>query len=121
MSAVIQYLYILKKMNLFILELCCVAWRIQFPSPHTEPLPPAVEAWSLNPWTTREVPNKINVKMICLKIIYDIPSAGYMSSPQDFPVKKGLLDIQNANNATNNIMSTQVYYAHATYLLSDTL
>ena len=59
--------------------------------------------------------------MIRLKIIYDIPSAGYISSPQDFPVKKGLLDIQNANNATNNIMSTQVYYAHTTYLLSDTL
>ena len=26
------------------------------PPPGTEPVPPAVEAWSLNHWTTKEVP-----------------------------------------------------------------
>ena len=30
--------------------------RILVPWPGTEPVPPAVEAWSLNHWTTREVP-----------------------------------------------------------------
>ena len=36
--------------------LCCVACRILVPRPATKPTPPAVEAWSLNNWTTREVP-----------------------------------------------------------------
>ena len=31
------------------------ACAILAPHPRTEPLPPAVEAWSLNQWTTREV------------------------------------------------------------------
>ena len=32
------------------------AWGILVPWPGIEPVPPAVEAWSLNHWTTREVP-----------------------------------------------------------------
>ena len=48
-------------------------------------------------------------------------SAGYISSLlSTFLLIKSLLDTQNANNSTNNIMSTQVYYAHSTYLLSNT-
>ena len=27
------------------------------PQPGTEPMPPALVVWSLNHWTTREVPN----------------------------------------------------------------
>ena len=34
----------------------CVACGILAPRPGTEPVPPAVEAWSLNHWTAREVP-----------------------------------------------------------------
>ena len=45
---------------LFVL-LCCVvfvvlACGILVPPPGIEPMPTAVEAWSLNHWTAREVP-----------------------------------------------------------------
>ena len=33
-----------------------VACRILVPQPGIKPVPPAVEAWSLNHWTAREVP-----------------------------------------------------------------
>ena len=36
-----------------------VACRVLVPQPGIEPGPPAVEAQSLNPWTTREVPGKV--------------------------------------------------------------
>ena len=32
------------------------AWKILVPRPGTEPMPPALGVWSLNHWTTREVP-----------------------------------------------------------------
>ena len=32
--------------------------RNRVPQPRIEPMPPAVEAWSLNHWTTREVPGR---------------------------------------------------------------
>ena len=35
---------------------CCTAYGILIPRPGIEPMPPALEAWSLNHWTTREVP-----------------------------------------------------------------
>ena len=38
-----------------------VACRILVPQPGIEPSPPAVEAQSLNYWTAREVPNKLNL------------------------------------------------------------
>ena len=41
---------------LFNFWLHCMACRILVPRPGIEPTPPAVEAWSLNHWTTREVP-----------------------------------------------------------------
>ena len=34
----------------------CVARRILVPSSGVKPVPPAVEAWNPNHWTTREVP-----------------------------------------------------------------
>ena len=34
----------------------CVSCGILVPRPGIEPLPLALEAWSLNRWTTREVP-----------------------------------------------------------------
>ena len=34
----------------------CSPWRIFIPWSGVEPLPPAVEAWSLNHWTTKVVP-----------------------------------------------------------------
>ena len=33
-----------------------MAYRILVPQPGIEPMPPEVEAWSLNHWTAREVP-----------------------------------------------------------------
>ena len=37
---------------------CGVACRILIPLPGIKPVPSAVEAWSLNHWTTREAPAK---------------------------------------------------------------
>ena len=36
----------------------CAMWHVGIivPQPGIEPMPPAVEAWSLNHWTAREVP-----------------------------------------------------------------
>ena len=31
-------------------------WDLSSPRPGIEPVPPELEAWSLNHWTTREVP-----------------------------------------------------------------
>ena len=46
-----------------------VACGILVPQPGTEPMPPAVEAWSLNHWTAREVPHEyllsINYMQYC--------------------------------------------------------
>ena len=42
--------------NLFIYRLCHAACEILAPQPGTEPRPPALEAWSPNYWTAREVP-----------------------------------------------------------------
>ena len=36
--------------------MCHTAWHVKLPQPGIEPMPPAVEEWSLNHWTTREVP-----------------------------------------------------------------
>ena len=40
---------------LFCFWLCHTACRILVPQPGIKPAPPALEAWSLNHWTTREV------------------------------------------------------------------
>ena len=37
------------------------AWEILVPQPGVEPAPPALEAQSLNHWTTREVPTLLCV------------------------------------------------------------
>ena len=48
-----------KENNFFFFFLPCrEARRILVPRPGIEPAPPAVEAQSLNCWTTREVPEK---------------------------------------------------------------
>ena len=33
----------------------CTAWHVELPGLGIEPLPPAVETWHLNHWTTGEV------------------------------------------------------------------
>ena len=38
---------------------CCTACRLLVPPPGIEPMPPAVEAWSLNRWAAREVPVQV--------------------------------------------------------------
>ena len=40
----------------FVVWQCCEACRILVPWPGTEPMPAAVERWSSNHWTAREVP-----------------------------------------------------------------
>ena len=45
-------------LNLFIWP-CRAACRILVPRPGTEPMPPAVEAWSPNHCTAREVPRRL--------------------------------------------------------------
>ena len=39
------------------------AHGILVPQPGMEPTPPAVEAWSVNYWTAREVPNSIQLSV----------------------------------------------------------
>ena len=43
-------------LSLFFFWLHCTACGILVPRPGIEPAPPALEAWSLNHWTAREVP-----------------------------------------------------------------
>ena len=43
----------------------CAACRILVPQPGIEPVPPAVEARSLNHWTAREVPIGLFLQLIC--------------------------------------------------------
>ena len=52
---------------------CCAVCRILGPQPGIKPTPPALEAWNLNHWTTREVPvfifninNNMKVTQSCL-------------------------------------------------------
>ena len=47
----------LLKLKIFFLVfwLYCMEGVILFPQPGTKPMPLAVEVWSLNHWTTREV------------------------------------------------------------------
>ena len=40
-----------------------MACRILVPQPGIEPVPPAVEVWSLNHWTTKEVPLKTPISI----------------------------------------------------------
>ena len=40
---------------------CCAACRVLVLQPQIEPKPPTVEAWSLNHWTTREVPKRLGL------------------------------------------------------------
>ena len=35
----------------------CTARHVELPQPGIEPMPPAVEAWSVNHWITKEVQN----------------------------------------------------------------
>ena len=51
---------------LFIFWPSRTACRVVVPQPGIESMPPEVEGWSPNPWTTREVPSKGNSeKMLC--------------------------------------------------------
>ena len=47
------------------IELNCVACGILFPWGRIKPMPPEVEAGSLNHWTAREIPNAIHCKKLC--------------------------------------------------------
>ena len=42
--------------------LCCMACRILIPYPGIKPMPPEVEAWSLNHWPTREFPGAVSLE-----------------------------------------------------------
>ena len=45
-----------------------VACRILVPSPGTEPMPPAMEAWSLTYWTAKEVLGSIFLNMVSARV-----------------------------------------------------
>ena len=49
--------FFFKSFNFFGHKAC----RILLPQPEIEPTPPALEAWSLNPWITKEVPFGVSV------------------------------------------------------------
>ena len=48
--------------------LCHGACRILVPQPGIEPMAPAVEAWSLNLWTAREVPGVCVIECTCVSV-----------------------------------------------------
>ena len=52
----------------FLFGLWQVACRILVPRPRMEPMLPAVEAWSLNHWTVREVPEHPPFTKICVNM-----------------------------------------------------
>ena len=45
-----------------------MACRILVPSPGIEPMPPAVEAWSLTNWTAKEVLGSIFLNMVLVRV-----------------------------------------------------
>ena len=49
----------------------CAAHEILVPKPGLEPKPPALEAQSLNLWTTREVPLLVSFHLLCFTNIYE--------------------------------------------------
>ena len=40
---------------------CGTIWHVELPQLEMELMPPAVEVWSLNPWTAREVPHFLTI------------------------------------------------------------
>ena len=57
------------------------AYGILVPQPGMEPVPPAMGAWRLNLWTTREVPKySVRFSDICIhNAVYTIPSPLFSS------------------------------------------
>ena len=49
-----------KYVHFFFPSVCHMACGILVLQPGVKPMPPAVEAWSVNPWTTREVPESMS-------------------------------------------------------------
>ena len=49
-----------KYVHFFFTSVCHMACGILVLQPGVKPMPPAVEAWSFNPWTTREVPESMS-------------------------------------------------------------
>ena len=47
-----------------------MAYGTLVPQPGIELMPPALEAWSLNHWTAREVPKDFNLKTTFLNILH---------------------------------------------------
>ena len=45
-----------------------MACRILVPSPGIEPMPPAVEAWSLTYWTAKEVLGSIFLNVVLVRV-----------------------------------------------------
>ena len=46
-----------------------IVWHVELPLPGIEPMPPAVEAWNLNHWTTREIPRQVYIFLTFLCLI----------------------------------------------------
>ena len=61
--SLLAYIFTLIFIIFLFIWLCPVACGILVPQPGIKPAPPALEVWSLNHWTTREVPAYIfNIK-----------------------------------------------------------
>ena len=76
------------------------ACGILVPRPGIQPVPPAVEAWSLNHWTTREVPTLSNFYLIYLDFIC---TESWRTFASDLPPS---FTGQNFGNLTKNRQST---------------
>ena len=47
----------------------CILWHAQLPQPGIEPLPSAVEVWSLNNWTPREIQIYFLLEYNCFTVL----------------------------------------------------
>ena len=56
LSSIIMFQTIFKKLIKVLFIYFLTSWHVELPWPGVEPMPPAVEAQSLNHWTTKEVP-----------------------------------------------------------------
>ena len=78
----------------FFFCLPCGACRILVPWPSTEPTPPALGAWNLNHWTTRQVPWILHDIAFCrakqgTEILLNISYFCFLSFPTFFAKKAG--------------------------------
>ena len=84
------------------------------PQPGIESMPPAVEAWSPNHWTAREVPTSWSLKVLKL---YFPSIKGFLHTSKSFENRK-LLTNKFLANIVNKSRQTKAYLIFNSYPLA---